>query len=184
VVGKVLALVLPLGLDTFAVAAGLGIAGLAPARRVRISVLFSAFEAGMPLVGLALGAPLASVIGGAADYVAVGLLLCVGLFALLASESGEEERLLRLAQGRGLGALFLGVSVSLDELAIGFTLGLLRVPVALVVALIAVQAVIVSQLGLRLGGRIGERRREGAQRLAGGALTGLALVLLVERLLS
>ena len=76
----------------------------------------------------------------------------------------------------------LGLSVSLDELAIGFTMGLLRVPAVLVVALIALQAFLVSQLGFALGAIVGERVREGAERLAGGLLILLALFLLVTRL--
>ena len=83
---------------------------------------------------------------------------------------------------RGLGALILGVSISLDELAIGFTLGLLRLPAGLVVILIAVQAFVVAQLGLRIGARLSARLREGTERLAGIALTALALVLLAEKL--
>jgi manganese efflux pump family protein len=78
----------------------------------------------------------------------------------------------------------LGVSISLDELAIGFTLGLLHISAALVIALIAVQTLIVTQLGLRLGSRLGERIREGAERLAGAALSTLGLVLLAEKLLT
>jgi hypothetical protein len=35
----------------------------------------------------------------------------------------------------GLGAVLLGLSISLDELAIGFTLGLLRLPAGLVIVL-------------------------------------------------
>lgn len=55
---KLIALVIPLGLDTFAVAAALGVSRVTPRRRVQLSLLFPAFEGGMPLVGLALGAPL------------------------------------------------------------------------------------------------------------------------------
>jgi putative Mn2+ efflux pump MntP len=80
--------------------------------------------------------------------------------------------------------LAVGVSISLDELAIGFTLGLLRVAAVLVIALIAAQTVIVTHAGLRLGGRLSERLREGAERLAGVGLAGLGLVLLAEKLLS
>jgi putative Mn2+ efflux pump MntP len=184
VVAKLAALVLPLGLDTFAVAAALGMVGVSPGRRLRISLLFSAFEAGMPLIGLALGAPLGDAIGGAADYLAIGVLLSFGLYTLLGSEQREEERLGQLTQMHGLGALILGVSISLDELAIGFTLGLLRLPSGLVIALIALQAFIVAQLGLRLGSRLSERLREGAERLAGAALTALGIVLLAEKLLA
>jgi putative Mn2+ efflux pump MntP len=179
-IAKLIALVLPLGLDTFAVAAALGMIGAGPATRLRVSVLFTAFEAGMPLVGLALGAPLGHAIGEAADYVAIGVLLAFGLYTLLSGEEHEEQQLARLAQARGAGALLLGLSISLDELAIGFTLGLLRLPALLVIALIALQAFIVTQLGLRLGGRVSERLRETAERLAGLALTGLAIALLVD----
>jgi len=125
---KLVALVLPLGLDTFAVAAALGMVGTWRTRGLRVSLLFCAFEAGMPLVGLALGAPLGHVIGRAADYVAIGILLALGAYMLLGGDHDERQTLRRLARMGGFGALVLGVSISLDELAIGFTLGLLRYP--------------------------------------------------------
>ena len=50
--------------------------------------------------------------------------------------------------------------------------------------MIALQTVIVTRLGLRLGNRLSERLREGAERLAGAALTGLGVVLLAEKLLA
>ena len=178
---KLIALVLPLGLDTFAVAVALGALGVQ--QRLTVSALFTAFEAGMPLTGLALGAPLGHAIGGAADYVAIGVLLTFGLYTLLDSQEADEQRLAELASLRGPAVLLLGVSVSLDELAIGFTLGLLHMPVVLVIALIAGQAFLLAQLGLRLGSRLSRRFREGAERLAGLALVGLAVALLAEELL-
>lgn len=182
-IAKLIALVLPLGLDTFAVAAALGTLGVGAGRRRQISLTFSAFEAGMPLIGLGLGAPIGHAIGGGAAYVAIGVLLAFGVYMVLSSEAGEEERLARFAHARGPAALLLGVGISLDELAIGFTLGLLHLPVVLVIALIAVQTFAVTQLGLRLGGRLSARLREAAERLAGVALAGLAVGLLVEKLL-
>lgn len=181
---KLIALVIPLGLDTFAVAAALGMLGTTPATRLRVSALFTAFEAVMPLVGLALGAPLGRAIGRTADYIAVGVLLAFGLYTVLGSGEREERTVARLSEARGIGALLLGLSISLDELAIGFTLGLLRLPAALVIVLIALQAFVVTQLGLRLGHRLSERLRETAERIAGLALAALALVLLAENLAS
>ncbi len=136
----------------------------------------------MPLIGLALGAPLGHALGTAADNLAIGVLLALGLHTLLDPEQREERTLANLADVRGPGALLLGLSISLDELAIGFSLGLLRLPAGLVIVLIALQAFIAAQLGLRLGRRLGNRLREGAERLAGLALTVLALVLLAEKL--
>jgi putative Mn2+ efflux pump MntP len=106
----------------------------------------------MPLIGLALGAPLGRAIGSTADYLAIGVLFAFGLFTLLGQEE-DDERLRQLLQLRAASALVLGVSISLDELAIGFTLGLLRLPAALVIVLIGLQAFVVTELGLQLGHR-------------------------------
>jgi manganese efflux pump family protein len=58
---KLLAFVLPLGLDSFAVAAALGASQVVTAwQRLRISLVFVIFEGGMPLIG----------IGHIADYLA------------------------------------------------------------------------------------------------------------------
>lgn len=64
---KLLAFTLPLCLDTFAVSfAVLGEMHLTRSQRIRVIVLFIAFETGMPLVGLALGSPLTHLTGSPA----------------------------------------------------------------------------------------------------------------------
>jgi putative Mn2+ efflux pump MntP len=182
VIVKLIALVLPLGLDTFAVAAALGVAGLSPRRRLRVSLLMASSEAGMPLIGLGLGVPLGRATGAAADYIAVAVLLAVGIYTLLGGD--DEQNVDRLASATGWGAVLLCASVSLDELAIGFTLGLLRLPVLPLIVLIGAQAFILSQLGLQLGARVGAALREHAKYLAGLALTALGVGLLIEKLTS
>jgi putative Mn2+ efflux pump MntP len=178
---KLAALVVPLGLDTFAVALALGIAGLPREHRLRISMLFAGFEASMPLVGVALGAPLGRAIGGAADYLAAVLVGGLGLYMLLL-EKEQDDRLLSLTRRGLLGAAALGASISLDELAIGFGAGLLRLPIPALVIAVAAQAFVLTQVGLRLGDRVGAGLREGAERLAGVALLLLGLILLVTQL--
>ena len=183
---KLVALVLPLGLDSFAVAAALGLLSPPRARRVRISLLFTGFEAGMPLIGLVLGAPLGHAIGSGAGDLAIALLIALGLFTLYEGRRGDgedERRVAELVAARGPRMLLLGLSISLDELAIGFTLGLLHLPPGLVIGVIAAQTLVLTQLGLALGGRLGARWREGGQRLAGVALTTLGVVLAAEKLL-
>ena len=177
---KIVALVLPLGMDTFAVAAALGLAGVTPRRRLRTSLLFTAFEAGMPLIGLGIGRPLGSTIGSAADYLAIAVLFALAAYMLFVED--DDRDLASLHNGGVRASLALGVSISLDELAIGFTFGLLRVPVLPVIALIAVQTFLVTQAGMRLGARLGERISEGAERLAGVALGLLAIGLLIAKL--
>ncbi|MGI8412122.1 MAG: manganese efflux pump MntP [Solirubrobacteraceae bacterium] len=183
---KLIALVLPLGLDTLGVALALGMAGLPPRQRLRISGLLAGFEAVMPLIGVALGATLGSAIGGVADYFAAALVAAIGIYMLLEDVGDDQEqpdhRLLSMTQHGFLGALTLGISVSLDELAIGFSAGLLRLPILTLVIAIGVQAFVVTQAGLRLGSRLSSAAPERAQKLAGVALLWLGSVLLIERL--
>jgi putative Mn2+ efflux pump MntP len=55
VVARLIAFVIPLGLDTFAVSAAVGLTGLSPRRRLRISLVFAAFEGLTPAIGLLIG---------------------------------------------------------------------------------------------------------------------------------
>lgn len=182
VTAKFIALVLPLGLDTLGVALALGMAGVPAERRLRLSFLFAGFEALMPLVGVALGVPLGRAIGGAADYVAIALLAGLGLYMLVGEEAEGSERLMRLSSSGVSGSILLGLSISLDELAIGFSAGLLGVPVPALIVAIAVQAFAVTQIGVRLGGRARPSTSEVAEKLAAVALLVLAAVLLVVQL--
>jgi putative Mn2+ efflux pump MntP len=101
---------------------------------------------------------------------------------LLHEDEHDDEKVGRLAGGSGLALFALGISISLDELAIGFTIGLLHVSLWLAVILIGLQAFLFAQLGLRLGARLNATLRERAEQLAGVVLLALAVLLGVEHL--
>jgi manganese efflux pump family protein len=177
-------LVLPLAIDTFVLGTALGVAGLPPRERLRTSLVLSAFEAGMPLVGFLVGAGLGGLIGQWSDYLAAAVLAATGAWMLRPTTGDDEQQSLRLLESaRGWTVIVLGLGISLDELAIGFGVGLLRLPLVLLVILIAVQAFLAAQLGLRLGSRLAERTRLAAERLAGVLLVLAALIVVVEKLL-
>ena len=181
---KLLAFVLPLGLDSFAVAAAIG--ALQPPtqwQRLRLSAVFVLFEGGMPLIGLGLGATLARGIGHIANYVAAAAVIAVGAWMLFANEGEDEARAGRLLTSRGFALVALGISISLDELAVGFSIGLTGLPLAPVIIAIALQAFLAAQLGLALGAKIGERWRERAERIAGIALMLLGVYLIAQQLI-
>ena len=141
------------------------------------------FEVLMPIAGLAGGALAGALIGRAADYLAIGLLALLGLWMLRpGGEEDEGEKLRSLGWATGFAAIGLGLSISLDELAMGVSLGLLRLPLVPALVLIGAQALVASQLGLRLGSRISERNRERSEKVAGLVLLGLAAFLLVVHL--
>ncbi len=181
---KLVLFVLPLGFDTFAVSAALGIRGLPARERLKASLVMSGFELVMPVIGLLLGHGIGTAIGAVADYVAAGALVVLGSWMLLSDEDGEAENVASLSQRGGLALIGLGISISLDELAMGFAIGLLHLPIVLAVILIGVQAFVVAQLGLRLGAQLGPAAREWAERLAGIALIGLAILIVVEKIVT
>ena len=174
-----LAIVLPLGLDTFALALALGAAGLTPRQRLRVGLILAAFEAGMPLVGLLLGRIASHAVSSDAALIAGTALVVLGV-AMLRGEDEGEQRARGIASAHGLAVLALGVAISLDELAVGFTFGLLHVDVPQAVVLIAAQALVVAQLGMRFGTRLNEAWGERAEALAGGALAAYGVFLLAQ----
>jgi putative Mn2+ efflux pump MntP len=183
---KLLAFMFPLGLNTFAIAAAVGAAAKpAIGDRLRISLLFTLFQSGMPLIGVTLGVRLAHAIGDVADDLAAAAVIAAGAWMLLgAGGQKEEQRTARLAGSHGLSLFALAFTISLDELAVGFSVGLAHLPLTAVIVAIAVQAFVATQIGAQLGARVSEHVRKGAERLAAVALIGLGLVMMVARTLT
>lgn len=178
---KLLALILPLSLDTFAVSAALGVARLGARERLRLAATFALAEAIMPLLGYAVGAAGSALAGGWADLVAAALLALTGVWMLREGDD-EDERAEAAAKLHGWALAGAAFSISVDELAMGVTIGLLRLPVGLVALLIAAQALLASWLGTQLGGRLGEELGDWAERAAGALLLVLAAALVAARL--
>ncbi|MBV9139895.1 MAG: manganese efflux pump [Pseudonocardiales bacterium] len=179
--------VLPLGVDTFAIAAAVGASRPTGSTRWRISAVFVLCEGGMPLIGLALGASIGHLVGNVADYLSGGLLVLLGGYLWWADHDDEDDvaKTRRLTTAQGLALIGLALTISFDELAIGVGFGLSAdrsVPAA-TVAGIAIQTVIVSQLGLSFGSRVSERVRECIERSAGPMLIVLGGYLLADALI-
>jgi len=174
---------LALGLDTLAVALGLGLGGLPRTRWLRVGLVFACFEGLMPIAGLLLGQGLGARLGAFATYAAAGILLVLGGLEIreaLHNDDDDDDRPDRAALAERPRALLLaGLSVSLDELAVGLALGVLHVPLGPALAYIALQAFVLTFIGLALGTRLGARLGERAELVAGVvlALLGLALLL-------
>lgn len=174
-------LFLSLGLDTLAVAVGLGLSGLPRAHWRRVGLTFAFFEGLMPVVGLFIGHGLSHAFGEVAGYGAAGLLVLVGVLAVREALTGEDDE--RESPDVSGGRLLLaGLSVSLDELAVGFSLGVLHAPVGPALAFIALQAFALTLLGLSLGQRLGGRFGERAELASGTVLILLGFAVAVEQL--
>jgi putative Mn2+ efflux pump MntP len=231
---RLLAFTLPLCLDNFAIAfAVLGEIRLTRAQLVRVTVVFIAFEAIMPLIGLAVGTPLIHLIAGPPhitidpyqlgsptefkelqqayrshladqiDLTFVGRYIVpfvvpviVGAIGLLMldealnddDDDDEAEKARALVAARGRAVLWLGLSISVDELIVGFTIGYSQYfSTAEAIIAIVVQSFLALMAGLYFGRKVREgklrismeRITTGTKVLAGGILVTLSAVLLV-----
>ena len=97
------------------------------------------------------------------------------------AQKNEDYDAKRIASTHGLAIIGLGLGVSLDGLAIGFTYGLLHLPVVLVTILIAFQAFVLSQVGFAVGGRLPERIRIYGEKVASLALIAIGVLLFIQK---
>jgi manganese efflux pump family protein len=86
----VFAVALAVGLDNFAAAVAIGLAGVDTRTRLRVGLVFGVFEAGMPIVGLLVGAETAASLGPASRWLAAGLLIAIGGYALVEATRGAH----------------------------------------------------------------------------------------------
>jgi putative Mn2+ efflux pump MntP len=174
----VLALVLSalaVGLDNFAAAIGIGVAGVDARTRLRVALIFGLFEAAMPVVGLLVGHGSAHSLGQATRYVGGGLLAAAGLWSLAqalrangdVADSGDALR--KAAQSTGP-LLVTGLALSIDNLVIGFGLGVTKTPLVASLLVFAIVSVGLSLAGLELGRTLGARMQGRADWVAGVVL--------------
>ncbi len=174
-----LLLVAPLlGIDNFAAAASIGLAGWNPRTCLRVCVVFGVYAAVAPAIGLAVGLAIAGDLDSKAQTLGGAILVGVGLVRLIgllrhptAPSQAPADLSLR-------SLLSIGFGVSLDSVAAGFGLGLFGVPVLAAIAVIAVDTVLMSLAGFRLATLVAGRLGKYGERCAAAALllVGLGLI--------
>jgi manganese efflux pump family protein len=109
--------VLPLSLDTFAIAAAVGANRISGWSRWRISTIFAICEGGAPLIGLGLGSSVGQAVGGVAGYFSELLLVLLGGYLWWSDDDGRDDddhddddeaaRARRLINARGIALIGL-----------------------------------------------------------------------------
>jgi putative Mn2+ efflux pump MntP len=162
-----------IGANNFATALALGALGQS-ARWARILSVFAAFEFTVPLVGIWIGQQVAGSVVGATGWLGPVLLAGLGVWTLYEATrpSADLQRLARwLTSWRGL--VLIAAGMSLDNLVLGFGLGLGGMPPLLLATTIMVFSVGFAAIGLRLG-----RRARRDYETISEVITGVLLILL------
>jgi putative Mn2+ efflux pump MntP len=183
--GAILLLALGLAMDATAAAAVRGFV----AREVRlgdallVATFFGGFQAGMPLLGWALGARLGAWLGAVGPWIAFAVLVGLGAKMLHEARAGSSELPAAVDAFRARILLALAVGTSVDALAVGVTLPLVRAPFALSLATIGLVTFACSFVAVWLGRRFGERLGRRLDAAGGLVLVALGAKILLEHLL-
>ena len=165
-----------LGLNNFAASIGIGIAGVDRRTRLRVAASFGVFEAGMPLIGLALGDHLAGPLGAAGRYLGGTLLIAAGLYGLASVlRPGPASPWADLRPRR---LVVVSAVLALDNLAVGFALGTVAVNIGLAALTIGLVSVAMTFAGLELGNRLGAQIGKRSELLGAAVLIGVGIATL------
>jgi putative Mn2+ efflux pump MntP len=196
----IIVIALGLAMDAFAVsiASGAAYKQLKIKQALRIAVFFGGFQALMPLIGFLAGLSIKAYIGLYDHWVAFGLLSAVGgkmiyeSFKIKPVPSTSSGQALSRAEGSAgenlnpsniLILLVLSVATSIDALAVGITLSLLRVSLAMAVSIIGLVTFVLSYLGVSIGKRFGHFFEHEIEALGGIVLICIGLKILLEHML-
>lgn len=168
------------GLSNLAAAIGIGFGGVTARTRVRVALVFGAFEAGMPIVGLAVGAGLATGIGQLARWIGAALLIGIGLSTVVQAVRQPPAGAATdhpVYSGRLSRLLLSAFALSLDNLAAGFALGTMHIGIAMGAVVIGLVSVGLSLAGLELGSRIGAAAGRRSEQLGGAILVAVGVAI-------
>jgi manganese efflux pump family protein len=165
---------LVVGLDNFAAAAAIG--SLRGRQSPwRIALVFAAFGAAAPLVGALIGAELSDDLAGLGEVVGAAVLGILGLWTLRSSRAGAgDDRKMAHRATEGIGLLAIAAGLSVDNLVVGFSLGLHGIRALPIASSAGVWVLILTLAGLRVGGMARERWERRAHVAAGILLLVLA----------
>lgn len=172
-----------LAMDAFAVSIGAGLSGYMVNRRAkfRISFHFGLFQFLMPIIGWFGGIYIEPLIKNVDHWIALGLLSFVGIRMIRSGLSDDSEAFSR-DPSKGANLIILSIATSIDALAIGLSLAVLRLAIWYPGIMIGVITGGLSLIGISLGKRIGEKRGKRMEVFGGLILIGIGIKILVDHL--
>ncbi|RXJ69114.1 manganese efflux pump MntP [Halarcobacter ebronensis] len=180
---EVLFLSFALSMDAFAVSIGLGVKskGFNKSLAFKSALFFGFFQGFMPLVGYLASVGVGTFIESFDHWIAFFLLSLIGGKMLYESfgESTEEE--INIVTNKVL--LILAIATSIDAMAAGFTLSLLKLDPYLSMLIIAVVTFLFSYIGNFVGTKGGAFLEDKAEKIGGVVLIGIGLKILIEHTL-
>ena len=174
-----------LSMDAFSVSVckGLGMRRVNWRVTLVLALAFGGFQAGMPVVGWALGSQFLWLIEPIDHWIAFGLLAFIGGNMIREAVAGEDEDEQDDADALSLReVLMLAVATSIDALTVGIAFASLSVNIWLSVSLIGVTTFLLSIVGVLVGNQFGMRYQRPSQVAGGVILILIGTKVLLEHL--
>ena len=174
---EVLLLAIGLSMDSLAVSVTGGTAG----NIIKIASVLGIFQAGMTVIGYTMGLGFEKYICAFDHWIAFTLLLYLGGKMIYDSTKEEEEdgKFDPLCNRTLCG---LGIATSIDALAVGISLAILKSPLLLQASTIGVVTFAISAFGVYFGNRFGKRIDLKLDLIGGLILIGIGTKILIEHL--
>jgi manganese efflux pump family protein len=153
---KIAAIAVALAMDAFAVAiaAGVSLKQVGFRQTFRLSWHFGLFQALMPIAGWSAGLSVQPLIESYDHWVGFGLLALVGLKMIRDSFHDNDSETKGNDPTKGFTLVVLSIATSIDALAVGFSMSILKVAIWLPAAIIGLVACAFTIFGLHLGKRV------------------------------
>lgn len=165
----VLLVAIVLGADAFSLSMGMGLRGVSRRYEIRFSSMVALFHVFMPLLGLSIGMAAGKYLGIWAGRIGAVVLAYIGIEMLMKAwreikphsipfkEARESMGQSRIDAGDSWASLMLlTISVSIDALTVGFSLGTIKAPILTTVLIMGAVAGTMTMLGFK-GGKIFSR---------------------------
>jgi putative Mn2+ efflux pump MntP len=174
---------LGLAMDCFAVSIGIGTSSAQKMLRsvLRLAFHFGLFQGGMAFLGWLAGSQIVDLISGVDHWVAFTLLLWVG-GRMIKESFSDEKKADSLDPTRGGSLVLLSIATSIDALAVGLSLAMIKGSVVNTTLIIAFSSLLLTIAGYFLGSRLGERFGRRMELLGGMLLIGIGIRVVVSHL--
>ncbi len=155
----ILGIAVALAMDAFAVAIATGVSlkQVSVRQTFRLSWHFGLFQALMPIIGWGLGTSVQSYMEAYAHWIAFVMLALVGsnmLKEAVMTDEDEQEIKSRKDSTKGMTLVMLSIATSIDALAVGLSMSMLRVSIITPAIIIGIVAGLFTIAGLHLGQRV------------------------------
>jgi len=180
---NIIAISVALAMDAFAVsiAAGITLKQISMRQNFRLAWHFGLFQALMPIIGWTAGLSIRKYIEAYDHWVAFALLAYVAAGMLKQALTHPEDKKPK-DPTRGLTMVMLSVATSIDALAVGLSLSMIKISIWIPALIIGIIAALFTTLGMHLGKTLGSAGHIGriAEICGGIVLLGIGINILYE----